>query len=67
MMSADVTRYLPDDIARCRGVGNDEDGWRTGCERCLRRTAPVTGEGVRYMEPPPVILFFCDYLIEDEQ
>lgn len=27
---------LANDIARCPGVGNDADGWRDGCEDCLR-------------------------------
>ena len=25
---------------RCHGSGSDEEGWREGCEDCLRRTSP---------------------------
>lgn len=57
---------LPDDIARCSGVGSDEDGWRDGCGECLRRTEPVTGWFGRHIEPPPVITFCCPYWIGDE-
>ena len=36
---------LPFDIARCPGVGSDAEGWRDGCETCLRRTAPGNPHG----------------------
>ena len=58
---------LPNDIARCAGVGSDEEGWREGCEECLRRTDPGTGDQVNYMEPPLIIAFWCEYLIEPEK
>lgn len=54
---------LPDDIARCVGVGSDEEGWREGCDICLRRTAPKP-EPCWWMAPPAIIAFECDYLIE---
>lgn len=55
---------LPNDIARCDG--SQEDGeWREGCENCLRRTAPRP-ERVIMIEPPPIIIFECEYLIEPE-
>jgi len=49
------------DLARCAGVGGDEEGWREGCEFCLRR---LVAEGDIYMEPPPIIVFECEYLID---
>lgn len=55
---------LPNDVARCAGVGNDEEGWRDGCETCLRRTAPADGDRVVHMAPPPIIVFECESLIE---
>lgn len=60
---------LPHDVARCSGVGFQEDDgwdWREGCEDCLRRTATwggLPGGGV-YMEPPSIIAFECEYRIE---
>lgn len=54
-------KKLPADIARCPGVGSEEEGWREGCDKCLRRLAAPS----RYwMEPPPIIAFWCEYLIE---
>lgn len=55
---------LAGDIARCDGVGSDVEGWREGCETCLRRTAPRHGEHVPMVSPPPVIVFECEYRIE---
>ena len=55
------------DIARCPGVPNEPDeppGWREGCETCLRRTAPGSPHRQVWMEPPAIIGFFCEYLIE---
>ena len=52
--------WLPQDVARCPGVGDDSEGWRDGCETCLRRTSL----GRVHMEPPPIIAFWCEYLIE---
>lgn len=56
---------LPNDIARCGGVGSDEEGWREGCDTCLRRTAPRP-DIVVMIEPPPIIAFECEYLIEPD-
>ena len=54
---------LAADVARCLGVG--EDGhWREGCEHCARRIAPIEGGPVVYLTPPPIIAFWCEYLIE---
>lgn len=55
---------LPNDVARCAGVGDDVNGWREGCETCLRRTDPGYGERVVHMAPPPIIVFECEALIE---
>ena len=58
---------LPSDVARCPGVGSDEEGWREGCETCLRRTSPSPDpERVLMMSPPPVISFWCEHQIEGE-
>lgn len=54
---------LPNDIARCPGVGSDAEGWREGCERCARRTA-TGGERTPWMTPPPIVAFECEFLIE---
>lgn len=59
---------LPNDVARCDGVGFNEDGrwdWREGCETCLRRTAP-RGDMLRtsFINPPAIIAFECEFLIE---
>ena len=48
---------LPLDFARCAGVGSDAEGWREGCEDCLRRLAQG---GELWMEPPPVVVFECE-------
>ena len=60
-----MTKLL-DDIARCRGVGSDEEGWRDGCESCIRRLSDRDGM-TWHMEPPAIIVFECEYLIEKEQ
>lgn len=54
---------LPDDISRCNGVGDDDEGWRDGCEKCLRRIAERPAK-CWMMEPPPIIAFECEHLIE---
>lgn len=55
---------LPNDVARCAGVGSNEDEWREGCEDCLRRTDPGdVAYDVVHMAPPPIIAFECEYLI----
>jgi len=58
-------RLLPNDVARCDGVGSDEEGWREGCDECMRRLSPPASDRVWMMEPPPIIAFFCEYLIEE--
>lgn len=60
-----MSESLPNDVARCDGVGSDGEGWREGCETCLRRTAPRP-ERVWMMGPPAIIAFWCEYLIEPE-
>lgn len=57
--------HLPDDYARCDGEGSDDEGWREGCETCLRRTAPRP-DVYSAILPPPIIAFECEYLIEPE-
>lgn len=54
------------DIARCQGVGSENEGWREGCETCLRRTAPGSPHRQAWMEPPAIIAFRGEYLIEPE-
>jgi len=56
---------LASDVARCNGVGSEdpEEGWREGCETCLRRTAPRPERAVM-IAPPPIIAFECEFLIE---
>jgi hypothetical protein len=53
---------IPHDTARCDGVQHDGH-WREGCEHCLRRTAPRPAKCVM-MTPPPIIAFWCEFLIE---
>jgi hypothetical protein len=55
---------LPNDIARCGGTGVDGERWED-CETCLRRTSPG-GDDTPWIEPPDVIPFECEYLIEPE-
>ena len=57
---------LSDDVARCNGHGSSAEGWREGCENCLRRTAP-RGERVLMMNPPSIVAFECEYLIENDK
>ena len=56
---------IGNDIARCAGVGSDSEGWREGCDTCLRRTTPG-GEYTPHMEPPPIIVFECEYRLADD-
>jgi len=61
-----MEQRLPNDVARCDGSSSVEDGvtyWREGCETCLRRTAPRP-EMALMMQPPAIIAFECEYLIE---
>jgi len=59
-----MSRTINGDVARCDGVGSDAEGWREGCERCLRRIAPRAGSHVNMIAPTPIIAFECEYLIE---
>lgn len=54
---------LPADVARCSGV-EYEDGWREGCEDCMRRTSPSDHPYQVWIEPPPIITFECEFRIE---
>jgi hypothetical protein len=61
--------FLANNVARCNGVGfqeNDGWDWREGCETCLRRTAKRPKKPWM-MEPPAIITFECEYLIEPKQ
>lgn len=55
---------LPADIARCRGVGDDTEGWREGCDDCLRRTEPGSPDRQAYIVAPAIIVFECEYRLE---
>lgn len=55
---------LPNDVARCAGVGDDEEGWRDGCEDCDRRLAESTSAVTAWMLPPAIIAFSCEFRIE---
>lgn len=67
LTDAELLNPLPADVARCRGMGSEENGdwyWLEGCEHCLRRTSPpVDPERVLMMQPPRVIAFECEFLI----
>lgn len=57
---------LPNDIARCLGVGSEEDGewkWREGCADCQRMDA-IAEENTWYIHAPAIINFECEYRIE---
>ena len=49
------------DVARCAGVGGDEEGWREGCEDCARRLAESTSDVSAWMMPPAIIAFWCEF------
>jgi hypothetical protein len=55
---------LPNDVARCAGVGSESEGWREGCEDCQRRTSLSDGDRIVNMMPPPIIAFWCESRIE---
>lgn len=55
---------LKNDVARCAGVGGDEEGWREGCEDCARRLAESTSDVSAWMMPPAIIAFWCEFRIE---
>lgn len=50
---------LPNDKHRCAGVGDDVEGWREGCELCLRRTSTADDQA-SWIEPPRIIAFECE-------
>ena len=57
---------LPNDIARCSGIGSEKEGWFEDCETCLRRLAIASDNPnarVNNMQPPPIIAFWCEYRI----
>lgn len=54
---------LPNDVARCPGYGNDDDGWRDGCDDCARRTAPPVDGVTPWMQPPAIIVIECEFRI----
>lgn len=62
-LESNMSFNLPDDVARCDGSGDDDEGWREGCERCLRRVAERP-ERTRMMPAPAIIVFDCEALIE---
>lgn len=55
------------DIARCAGVGSDEEGWRDGCEDCQRRTEPGRDDYQVHMAPPAIIAFECVYYYQPKK
>jgi hypothetical protein len=56
---------LDETVSRCEGVGSDEEGWREGCENCLRRTTPpVHPDRPWLMDPPEIIVFECPFRLE---
>ena len=57
---------LQHDVARCVGVGSDEEGWREGCDDCLRRTAILPKGWAAWVEPPAIIAFECEFRIEPQ-
>jgi hypothetical protein len=58
-----AVRELPFDVARCSGVGSDEEGWRDGCDVCFRRLSKGHKTRQPQMQPPGIIVFECEYLI----
>jgi len=62
-----TARTLPGGVARCAGIGSDDDGWYEECETCLRRTAaPSDHPRQSHMAPPAVITFFCPSYMSDK-
>jgi len=62
-----TARTLPGDVARCAGIGSDDEGWYEECEACLRRTAaPTDHQSQSHMTPPAVITFFCPSYMSDK-
>jgi hypothetical protein len=52
------------DVARCTGAGSGAEGWREGCENCLRRIVPGRAERQAMIAPPVLVVFECENLIE---
>lgn len=45
---------LPNDVARCAGIGDDAEGWHDDCEDCMRKvssTAVLCGFVGQVLEP----------------
>jgi hypothetical protein len=60
---------LPANADRCAGmwvVDSLGGEWREGCEDCLRRTTPPPESGATWMEPPLIVAFWCEGLIQPE-
>jgi len=57
---------LPADVARCPGVGSYAEGWREGCDDCLRRTSPGPMQAW-HVVPPKVIAFECEFRIDPKE
>ena len=53
-------RTLPADVARCSGVESDDGTWRDGCKDCMRRTDRSFFPQTAWMEPPPLVVFWCE-------
>jgi hypothetical protein len=54
-----VSQRLPNDVARCDGYR--AEGWREGCEDCLRRTAERDPKDwISMMAPPVIVGFECE-------
>ncbi len=47
--------------------GDDSEGWREGCDDCQRRTSQSYGDWVVVMDPPPIIVFECEFRIEPDK
>jgi len=61
---------LPNDVARCVGVGHLEGRvmeWSDGCEDCLRRTDKLPLRvPIKLVNPPTVIVFERAFRIAQE-
>ena len=57
---------LPENVERCAGIGDEEEGFYEECVTCLRRTAPITGNE-KWINPPAIIAFWCEYHIEPDK
>ncbi len=57
---------LPNDVSRCEGFGNDEEGWREGCEDCSRRKDVLPNKDYFWIKPPAIIVFWCEKHISNK-